>query len=662
MTSARRLLATDIGGTFTDILRREKDGSLSVEKVLTDPDHPEDAIGDVISSFHPDIHHHGTTAATNAILERTGATVALLVTEGFRDLLTIGRQDRKDLYDFEPDPVEPLVSDDHIIEVTERVSDRGEVLTPLTEEEVDRVVRQVEEKKPDAVAICLIHSYLHPEHENQLERALPGSFPVSRSSDILPEYREYERASTTVLNAYVEPVIRDTLSAFDRGSEDLFLMKSTGGLGHAQSVKHRPVELILSGPAGGVVASRQFAHSRGIDYLVNLDMGGTSADVSLVSEGDPVRSPRQQIDHHPVGLPLLNISTIGAGGGSIVDVDAGGALRVGPESAGARPGPVCYGRGGENLTVTDAHLLLGHIGSDTPLGETLSLDTERTVSAYKSFCSWHHLDRAEAAGRILDVIDARMAREIRNRIVQWGHRPETFSLLAAGGAGPLHACRLAGRLGLSRVYIPNHPGAFSARGIGAADAISERSRTVLKPLPETGNIRQDYFEMLIEQVKEELGAVKNAEYHFQSLLDLRYQGQSYELTLPDGPDVDDRFHAHHRDRYGFDLPNKTIELVGVRVRGRVSSPGQMGWNGGEGPDSSEDVSVDDQRETDPVRKRGPLFEDLDGPRFPVYRREDLSSGLQMRGPLIIEDATATTHVPKGWTLQISGEGGFLLEK
>lgn len=583
-------LGIDIGGTFTDFVAFDPaTGQFRTFKRLSTPAAPAQAVlagldelG--IAAASPRIIH-GSTVATNALLERKGATVGFIATRGFKDLLTIGRQNRAAaaLYDFFGDRPPPLAPPQRCFEITERVDCQGRVLEPLAVAEIPGLIAALRAAGVEAAAICLLFSFLHPDHEQQLAAALRAAgFFVSASSDILPTFREYERGSATTINAYVSPAMAAYLGQL--AMPGLRVMQSNGGMIGAATAAAQAVRCILSGPAGGAVGARYVAQAAGHDRILAFDMGGTSTDASLLDRGLPLTS-EAEIDGLPVGIPLIDIHTVGAGGGSIAAVDAGGALRVGPQSAGADPGPACYGRGGAAATVTDANLILGRIPADHFLGGRMPLDGEAAAAALARLAQAArlpappHLSPAQAAALgVVRVIDAHMERALRLISVERGHDPAEFTLVSFGGAGGLHACALARSLGIRQVLIPPQAAVLSALGMLAAEVVKDYAQTVMlsgPALPDAATLAAQ-FAPLLAQAEQDLRAegVAAARIHLLRQLDMRYTGQSYEITLPFGPDFPADFHAAHAHAYGYSAQDAALEIVNLRVRavGQMQPP------------------------------------------------------------------------------------------
>jgi N-methylhydantoinase A len=591
--------------------------------------------------------HYGSTVATNALLERRGARLVLLTTRGFEDILEIGRQTRPDLYALEPRRPEPLVPSSRRIGVPERVLADGRVELALGPRAVRRAVTAVHRLRAQAVAICLLHSYQQPAHENRLTRALRASgLHVTTSHRLLREYREYERLATTVVNAYVGPLMTahlGRLAAAARGG--VRVMQSNGGLVGGLVAAAEPVRTVLSGPAGGVAGAADHARRAGFPRVVTLDMGGTSTDVSLV-DGELAYRTETTVASLPVRVPAVDIHTVGAGGGSLARLDAGGALRVGPESAGADPGPACYGRG-TRPTVTDANLVLGRLVESEFLGGEMHLDVERARRALAPLARRLGRSVEAAAAGVIDVVTAAMERALRVITVERGHDPRAFTLVAFGGAGGLHAAALAHALGIRRVYVPRHPGLLSAWGVLAAEPIRDLARTLRSVAPAPA-VLDRALRRLTAEARHALAADGVRRPRLESALDVRYAGQSYELTVPYARDWQREFHARHRRLFGHAAPDQPLEVVTLRVRARGDRF---------------------RLPRDPVLARGAVrsgamravFFDGRAQRTPVHRRDELRSGTTLRGPAVICEYSATTVIPPGWRLAVDRLGGLVLE-
>ena len=661
--SASLRVAVDTGGTFTDCVWLER-GELRIKKVFSTPADPSRAIVEGVRGLTDGAVTllHGTTVGTNTLLQRKGARVVLLTTAGFEDAIEIGRQNRPKLYDFFFERVAPLVAAGDRIGVNERIGPFGEVVDALTTEEIARVMHQAARRTPEALAICLLFSYANPAHEQALEKALGGlDVPLSLSHRILPEFREYERTSTVVVNAYLQPVMERYLKRLESSlsglrslpgkprQERVFVMQSSGGITALEHAAREPVRTVLSGPAGGVVGAAAMAQRSGIARIISFDMGGTSTDVALV-DGTPAASNEADVAGLPVRVPMLDIHTIGAGGGSIARFDAAGALRVGPESAGADPGPICYGKGTEP-TVTDANLLLGRIPPDRFLGGEFQLDLERTRRVLHEWLARQSVKMTLdgfAAG-VVRVVNANMEKALRVVSVERGYDPREFTLVPFGGAGGLHACELAEALSIPRVLLPAMPGALSAYGILISDVVKDHSRTLLWEM--TAERRGE-----IEKIYRELEAQARAEFakeqwrgapKMQRSLDLRYRGQGFELNVPWGSRALQEFHALHERRYGYRREKSAVELVTVRLRATLASPRL--------PHRVRAAKAAAQSVTRKV---------WDGKRFAataIVARESVKTGAQ-RGPAVITEYSATAWVPPGWRYRADRAGNLIFEK
>ncbi len=642
----------DVGGTFTDFVHL-KDGRLHVHKTATTPDDQSRAVAEGIGRIDAGEEAsiaHGTTTATNALLERRGARCALVTTKGFRDVLAIGRQNRPHLYELSQRRPPPLVPDALRLEVSERVSADGLVVRALDEDGVLRLADDLRRLEVESVAVVFLFSFQNPEHEARTKRLLadrlPG-VPISASADILPEYREFERTATTVVNAYVQPLVARYVDRLEDvvAPRRLRIMQSNGGtIGPAQASR-QPARLVLSGPAGGVVGALHLGRAALDDpapRLLTLDMGGTSTDVALCPGGIP-RTSESEIAGLPLRLPAVDIHTVGAGGGSIARVDAAGALHVGPTSAGAVPGPACYGRGGAEPTVTDANLVLGRLLPDRFLGGAFELDVDPAHAAVDGLAHRLDLSRTDAALGIIRVANAAMERALRRVSIERGHDPKDYALVPFGGAGPLHACELADALGIGRILLPPHPGVLSALGLLMADVVYDASVSVLNRASEI----EALFDRERERVRTVLEEEGCREPALEAFVDARYRGQSYELTVPiDLPDEPleaavARFHERHRRRYGHAMPEAPVEIVTLRVRG--SSPG---------PEIS--LPADPSRAGDPAfaREGRVVLSDGSETDAPIYERETLRYGHALDGPAVIAQYDSTVFVPRGWHVEV----------
>jgi N-methylhydantoinase A/oxoprolinase/acetone carboxylase beta subunit len=586
----------DVGGTFTDVVTERG----QVVKVLSTPSDPSGAVATGLEEVgRPALLAHGTTVATNALLERRGGRVALVTTRGFADVIEIGRQDRPSLYDLWADRPTPLVPRELRLEISGRLGADGRELEPFDPSDLPEVPDDVE-----CVAVCLLHSDLDPAHEQAAAEALSASgFDVTCSHQVSPEFREYERTVTTVLNAYLRPRCRTYLRGLNPLAGEVLVMTSAGGLVPASEAADTPAALLLSGPAGGVVAAAAAAGACGFSDAVSFDMGGTSTDVCLVRGGAPAAAPGRIVGGFPVRLPSLDIHTIGAGGGSIAVIDPGGALAVGPESAGADPGPACYGRGGARPTVTDADLALGRIPSDATfsgLGGRLDADAARQALE----------DAGVSAEGVVTVVDAAMERAVRAVTVARGVDPEGLALVAFGGAGPLHACAVAGALGMAAVVVPPRAGVLSAAGI----LCSPLRRDLIRSWP-SRSPGPEMEASLAELAARAEEAVPGSTV--QRSVDCRYAGQSHELTVSSVED----FHEEHRLRNGYERRGTPVEVVALRATATAPPPASMADLG-----------------------------------RPPEEREPLT------GPCVVAEADCTVWVPEGWRADVAEDGSWVIRR
>jgi N-methylhydantoinase A len=655
-------IAIDTGGTFTDCVWMEGK-RLRMLKVFSTPDDPSRAIVEALRKIGHDgelVLLHGTTVGTNTLLERKGARMALVTTAGFEDAIEIGRQARPKLYDFFFDRIEPLVPRDLRFGVEERTASDGEILTSPTPEDLKSLASQIAAAHPESIAISLLFSFANPKNELFVAEALSSlGLPLSISHLILPEFREYERISTIVINAYLQPVMQRYLenlqTRFRRDvarnvplsttkTARIFVMQSSGGITALSSAAREPVRTVLSGPAGGVVGATATARASGFDRIIAFDMGGTSTDVSLV-EGPITTASDAQVAGLPISVPMLDIHTVGAGGGSLARFDAGGVLRVGPESAGADPGPICYGRGTQP-TVTDANLLLGRLQPTRFLGGDFTLDLERTRRITEEWLRKQHssLTLEKFADGVIRVVNATMEKAIRVVSIERGRDPRDFALVAFGGAGGLHACALAEALSIPHVIVPAFPGALSALGILVSDVVKDYSRTVLWRLSgkvSSGRLTQEFSAMERAASKDFRNEAWQGRARYIRSIDVRYRGQGYELNIPFTRKLLVDFQREHQRRYGYTHRNREVELVTLRLRAVMKSrqPGLDTAHVGTGafPGRAKLGSVSTPKV--PV-----LF---DGKKLPtkIYSRDELQRGRNYPGPAIVTEYSATTVIP-----------------
>ncbi|HZC06557.1 MAG TPA: hydantoinase/oxoprolinase family protein [Ktedonobacterales bacterium] len=664
---ATTLVGVDTGGTFTDFVLIQ-DGAVRIHKEVSTPDDPSRAILNGLTALGVQGSRltmiHGSTVATNAVLEREGAHVGLITTAGFADVLEIGRQTRPRIYGFEMRREPPLVPARLRLEVNERLDEQGRALTPLDPASVTEALATLRRERVESVAICLLFSFANPEHEHAIaEQARAAGLYVSASADVLPEFREYERASTVTLNAYVGPIIDRYLGQLERGlppDTPLRVMQSNGGSISAATARREAARTLLSGPAAGVVGAAFMAEASGFDEIISFDMGGTSTDVAHVA-GAIAQTSEGSIGGYPMRLPMIDIHTVGAGGGSIAWFDTGGALRVGPASAGANPGPAAYGRGGTEPTVTDANIVLGRLIPEQVLGGALAIDPAAARESVAKIARQLALTPEEAALGMLRIVNAHMEGAIRVISVQRGYDPRACALVAFGGAGPLHACELAASLRIPRVLIPPVAGVLSALGMLAADIIKDYVRTIMLPLAGSDDVIAATLARLVEQGRRDLSEEDCADERIiiERALDLRYMGQSYELTVPfdEGTDMASAFHRAHAQRFGYSDEREPVQVVNVRVkaRGRVDPPRL--------PRHADDVMAARAERTE---WRRVAFSGADGKLIwhdtPVYLRERLTPGAALAGPAIIAQYDTTSVLPPGWSATVDATGAIVAHR
>jgi len=696
------ILGVDTGGTFTDFYLIADDGAVTVSKRPSTPDDPARAILDGLAELaasSPVTHHpspisdlvHGSTVAANAIIERKGARTALITTRGFRDVLVIGRQIRPKLYDLAPRREPPLVPGDLRLEANERLDHHGKVLQAIDPAEIETLLDYVQQNGVESLAVCFLFSFLNPGHERVVaEAARRRGIPTSASHEVLPEHREYERTSTTVANAYVAPVMERYLSRLEEGVRKhgvkrLRIMSSNGGSITAQAAGRLAIRTALSGPAGGVAGAFALAQRAGFERIITLDMGGTSTDVALCP-GRILERDETLVGELPIRGPTVDVLSVGAGGGSIARIDEGGALHVGPESAGADPGPACYGRGSEP-TVTDAHVVLGRIAPQHFLGGRMSIEPELSFTAMRRIDTPFGGDAHRAAAAVLRVANANMERALRIISVERGHDQRDFTLVAFGGAGPLHACELATALRIPCVLIPPHPGVLSALGMATAPIVNDLSaalmltldtgaeahhdallpdvRTRTRPLPARPEVSKERAEHPrlagIRDDLEERGRKELESEGFsleglttQMFLEMRYAGQSYELSIPTDSLAPDAFlpafHAAHHERYGHNDEMRAVEVVTIRLK--LVLPATVGATGPSPP-----------RPTDTgasaIGARAVGFESK-RTRAAIVERGGLREGTRIGGPAIVVQMDSTTAIPPAWRALVDEVGNLIL--
>ena len=659
------LVGVDIGGTFTDLILSDA-GQLRIHKLLSTPHNPAQAMLDGLTTITPTGLDaltqvaHGSTVATNAILERKGARIALLTTAGFRDVLLIGRQNRPDLYSLHPTLPAPLIPRERCYDIPERLDHHGNILTDLDMDALERVLDALAKQAIDAIAVCLLYSFINPRHEQAIRdrivaHGLLESWQVILSSDVLPEFREYERASTTALEAYVRPKMARYISHLADelpADSSLRIMKSDGGVMSAGRIHRQAINTALSGPAAGVIGAFHLAQLAGYEQIITLDMGGTSTDVALCP-GAPRMASTSTIDGLPLRSRFLDIETIGAGGGSIARVDAGGALRVGPESAGAEPGPIIYGQGGTAITVSDANALLGRLDAEHFLGGEMRLHLDPARAAFDDLAQQTRMSAIDTAKGVIDVANVNIDRALRRVSVARGYDPRTFTLMAFGGAGALHACDLADRLDMERVLVPRYPGVLCALGLLVADVKIDHSLPILQEVDETSLADiQAHKNDLLARGRADLQreGIADDAMQFDVLLDMRYQGQAHELTLPLGDDPRADFHAAHRNAYGHALDQRPVEIVNLRLQaiGHIDKP------------TLEAVPVDETATAEDAylgTQESPLGGTIDH-----YDREKLPAGARFNGEALVFQLDSTVYVAAGWSARVDGYYNLILER
>ncbi len=703
----RWVVGVDVGGTFTDAIAASSDGRVVVAKVPSTPQDPGDALeralrelsGQGVSPGAIQMIFHGTTVATNALLTGRTARVALATTRGFRDVLGYRTGSRPLVYDLTQPRPRQLVRRADRVEVDERLSGLGEVVTPLTRAEADRAAEAIAALRPDAVAVCLLFSYLDDAHERilgeALARRLPG-IPVTLSASVAREFREYPRTSTAVINAGLRPVVgRYLLGLGSRlralgAPSRLHIMQSNGGCLPAERAAEQAHRLVLSGPAAGVAGTAALGASYGLRQLVSLDMGGTSLDVCLIPDGVPPVAPRQEIDGSPILAPSVDIVTVGAGGGSIARVDRSGRLLVGPESAGARPGPAAYGHGGDQATLTDAHVVAGTLPADLPLAGALTLDADAARAALEPVARSLGLEAGEAADGIIRLAVAQMTAALRRVSVQRGIDPRGYALVAFGGAGPLHAGLLLRELGFRTALVPRFPGLFAASGLTSTDIRIDDSRTVLAPLAPglAGELASWYAaagRRLAAQLRRD--GIPRGRIRLAASADCRFAGQGYELSVPVTPRgpagvaaLAARFRELHLRAYGHADPDQPVEVVTVRLSafgalpvagadrpaGDAAPPGDAASAGDAAPPGLEPPGAAGFTRPGAAARIGRAAVRLPGApavrAVPVYDRERLGAGTAVRGPAIIHQLDATTVVLPGQRARVDDRGTMWLEE
>ena len=692
-------LGVDIGGTFTDAtLINEVTGEIHVGKVPSTPKDP--SIG-FMEATHRILRQanvspnevgyvvHGTTVATNSIIERKLARTGFITTDGFRDMLEIARQIRPSLYDLLFEKPKPLVPRYLCFGVPERLDAQGKVLTPLDESAVKQVAEKLREERVEAIALCFLHSYVNPSHEKRAGEILRETFPeavVSLSSEVAPEFREYFRASTTVINACIRPVVARYLQSIENRlreegmTAELLVMQSSGGVFSFAAASEKPVFMVESGPAAGVIAATYLGNTLGYQDVISFDMGGTTAKTALIQDGTPKVTKDYEVGAaagasvgasrgggYPIRTPVIDLVEIGAGGGSIAWVDSGGVLRVGPQSAGADPGPVCYGKGGVEPTITDANLVLGRLNPEYFLGGEIELDITAARRTLKEKCAEPlGLSVVQAANGIVEIANAAMVNALRLISVQRGYDPRDFVLVSFGGAGPVHANRLAAEMEIPTTVIPMSPGTTSAMGLLVTDLKHDYSKTLIQRVNQLDlAVVEEFYRELEEQgrITLEREGMRSEDITFRRQMDMRYVGQSYELTvpLPDGRlghaelnRVLEQFHQEHDRAYGYSAPNEPVEFVNLRLTaiGKISNPRLR-----ELEQDSRDVT-EAQKAT-----RFVYFAENSGyVKCPIYDRYRLGAGCIVEGPAIVEEIDSTTVIHPGYQARVDKFGNLILTR
>lgn len=661
-------IGIECGGTFTDVIAADDDGAVTATaKVFSTPDDPSRSVAAGLAELPADLLpgaslFHGSTVATNAVLERQGAVVALVTTRGFRDVVFLQRQDRSSMYDLTYVKPRPLVDRERVIEIAERIDAAGSVVLELEDDAIAQTVARLRELAPTAIAVSLLHSYANPVHEERLAAALRAGLPdipVSVSHEVAREFREYERTTTTIVDAFIRPMVAGYLGrlrgvANEAGIASIGVMQSNGGIVPPESVVARPVTMLMSGPAAGVSGAVTVGQRVGVDEIVTMDMGGTSTDVAFVRDGVPDLASETVIDGLPLRVPLVDIHTVGAGGGSIIGVDSGGLLTVGPRSAGAAPGPACYGRGGTLPTITDANLIIGAMPREVLLAGRFPLDYEAARAAFTPLADRLGRTVEQVAADAVAIANTTMAGAIREVSLERGHEVAHATLIAYGGAGSLHAADVADQLGMTSVLVPPHSGITSAYGLLTSRFQRDFSRTWF---------RDDVEQLAHDALREQLAQMRAASLDELArqglevsaaeatwLADLRYRGQGFELATPF--DVDEalseivaRFHRLHERQFGHASPGRAVQLVTLRLRIALPAPPSQGVARTTGDGRRTTISVT-----------------LDGVARDAVLTDRSGIGDVLNGPAVVTDTTSTTFVPPGWTARLDEHGDIRLDR
>lgn len=664
-------VAADIGGTFTDfVIEDQESGDVRIGKVPTTPDNPARGILNGVNQLIDDPEDveffvHGTTVGLNAFLERKGARVLLIMTSGVGDTYTIARGHREELYKLHYRKPMQLVPRKDVHEVTERLGWDGSIVTPLEEGSLEPIIEKVKAEKIPAVAICLLHAYANPEHEKKVAEILAKELPgvsISMSHSVAPEWREVERASSTVMDAYVAPVVELYLKTLKREFLDvgmqqtIHVMRSNGGVMTDIHASKHPITTLLSGPVGGSIGGVELSKSTGIKNLLCVDMGGTSFDLSLVVDGRPELSNETVLQGLPLLMSIINIDTVGAGGGSLAWVENGG-LRVGPKSAGSVPGPVCYGRGGTQPTITDANLFLGRLGEASLLNGDMTLDMASTAKAFDNLGREIDLSATELAEGMIAIGNAKMADAMRTITIGRGIDPREFTLVAFGGAGPMHAVELARELDIKQILIPRFPGTFSAWGMLQSDIRHDFSVThyAISDEVDPEQLANLFKQMLDDGTKTltEEGVPSNRMEFIRSV-DLRYVGQEYTINVPLDAAVDleaaiEKFHDLYQSRYGHALHGAAVEIINLRL----AAVGRL--------ERAENSTSSKQSSEEPLVAHRDIIFNGQGHHSPIYKRDFLPKRQAFKSPAVVEETSATTIIPPGYTFQIDDTGNLLIQ-
>ena len=655
-------IGIDTGGTFTDFVFFI-DGQLTVKKIPSTPKNPSGSIlsgikDHLLASSHPPFIIHGTTVATNALLERKGGHISLITTKGFEDILFIGRQNRNNLYSLEGEQRQPLLPRQRCFGISERTNAAGEVEKPIPIDALEKILDKIISSKTEAIAVSLINSYANASNELIIKKAIKKrNLLFSISSEILPEHREYERTSITAVNAYLIPILNRYLSNLEKNLNhaNLKIMQSNEGYISPAIAKSEPIRTSLSGPAGGVVAAFHLGKTSRTPNLISFDMGGTSSDVSLI-DGQIRRTNESSIGDFPIRMPIIDIHSVGAGGGSIAYLDRGGSLKVGPQSAGAQPGPACYGLG-EEATVTDANLVCGRLVPDFFLGGKMNIYPERSRNAIKKIANAIGKTIESTAEGIIEIANSTMEKAIRVISIERGFDPRKFTLCSFGGAGGMHAVDVASRLSMSKVIVPKNAGVFSAVGLLLADSIKDYSKSVIRLADKTK--KEELKGLFSKLIKKSILDMKKEGFFDHQIkifptLDLRYLGQSYEISIPykENLSFDSAFHFAHQKLYSYSHPNRPVEIVNIRIKA-VGTSEKIRFK--EHPPQSPNPQ-------DALFGEQEFIYGQKTYKSKIYKRSLLRAGNTVPGPALIVDDESTTLLPPGWRLTVDGFFNLFIQR